>query len=442
MKESINTDTPINFEIVQNKIKESGLEQVGKASIRELVTLVNNIEAASGEKYIRMEMGVPGLKTPQIGIDAEIQAIKNGATSAYPLLEGIPQIKEETSHFAKNFLNIDINPKGIYPTTGSLQGSLACFITIDRMFADRDTTLFIDPGFPLHKQQITMIKQKVESFDVYDYRGEKLRDKLESYFKKGNIHSVLYSNPNNPSWICFTENELKIIGELATKYNVIIIEDLAYFSMDFRNDISKPGVPPYQATVANYTDNYVILFSASKLFSYPGPRLGLMMISNKLQTLKVPELKNHFNSDVFGYCMLFGVLYPLSAGASNSAQYGIAAILKAINNGEYNIRQDVIEYGRRAKVVKELFIKYGFNIVYDKDEDKPIADGFYFTISYHGFDGVDLVEELLYYGISAISLLTTRSLRTEGLRACVSFTLPEQFPVLENRLKKFRENHQ
>jgi len=438
---STKKNTPINKDIVDNKIKESGIKEVGTAAIRELVTLVNKIEAETGEKYIRMEMGVPGLKSPQIGIDAEINAINNGATSAYPLLEGIPEIKQESSKFAKNFLDIDIKPEGIYPTTGSLQGSLACFITIDRMFADRDTTLFLDPGFPLHKQQITMIRQKVESFDVYDYRGDKLREKLESYFKKGHIHSVLYSNPNNPSWICFTENELQIIGELANKYNVIIIEDLAYFSMDFRNDISIPGEAPYQATVAKYTDNYVILFSASKLFSYPGPRLGIMMISNKLQTLQVPELKNHFNSDVFGYCMLFGVLYPLSAGASNSAQYGIAAILEAVNNGKYSIREDVIEYGERAKIVKKLFTNYGFNIVYDKDEDKPIADGFYFTISYPGFEGVDLVKELLYYGISAISLLTTRSTRTEGLRACVSFTLRKQFPVLEERLKLFKADH-
>ena len=139
--------------------------------------------------------------------------------------------------------------------------------------------------------------------------------------------------------------------------------------------------------------------------------------------------------------MLFGVLYPLSAGASNSAQYGIAAILKAVNEGEYSIREDVIEYGERAKIVKQLFTEYGFNIVYDKDEDRPIADGFYFTISYPGFEGVDLVKELLYYGISAISLLTTRSTRTEGLRACVSFTLREQFPVLEERLKQFKADH-
>jgi len=91
--------------------------------------------------------------------------------------------------------------------------------------------------------------------------------------------------------------------------------------------------------------------------------------------------------------------------------------------------------------MKAMFQKYGFRIVYDMDMDEPIADGFYFTVSYPGFDGFQLVEELLYYGISAISLEITGSSRTEGLRACVSQVRREQFTVLEERLKLFRENH-
>ena len=108
---------------------------------------------------------------------------------------------------------------------------------------------------------------KLEAFDVYDYRGDKLKEKIESYLKKGNIANIMYSNPNNPSWICFTEKELRIIGELANKYNVVVMEDLAYFAMDFRKDYSKPGLPPYQPTVAKYTDNFILLISSSKAYS-------------------------------------------------------------------------------------------------------------------------------------------------------------------------------
>ena len=91
--------------------------------------------------------------------------------------------------------------------------------------------------------------------------------------------------------------------------------------------------------------------------------------------------------------------------------------------------------------MKKYFTENGFKIVYDKDNGEPIADGFYFTVSYPGFTGEQLVEELLYYGISAISLTITGSDRSEGLRACVSLVNRNQLPELESRLKKFSENH-
>jgi hypothetical protein len=91
--------------------------------------------------------------------------------------------------------------------------------------------------------------------------------------------------------------------------------------------------------------------------------------------------------------------------------------------------------------MKKLFVDNGFKIVYDKDEDKPIADGFYFTISYPGFSGGGLLHELLFYGISAIALNITGSERTEGVRACVSLVRRNQFADLEYRLKKFQEDH-
>ncbi|PKO97040.1 MAG: aminotransferase, partial [Bacteroidetes bacterium HGW-Bacteroidetes-9] len=268
-----------------------------------------------------------------------------------------------------------------------------------------------------------------------------LREKLESYFRQGNIHSVLYSNPNNPSWICFTDEELKIIGELATKYQVVICEDLAYFGMDFRKDYSKPGVPPYQPSVAKYTENYILFISSSKAFSYAGQRIGMMVISNHLFAQKFPGLLRNYNSDIFGRAMIFGTVYALSSGTAHSAQYALAAMLKAANDGRFNFVEEVKVYGEKARIMKKMFLDNGFKIVYDTDIDEPIADGFYFTIAYPGFTGEELIEELFYYGISAIALSITGSERVEGLRACVSLVQPSQFPELEDRLKKFKLHH-
>lgn len=434
-------NTPIKEDIVSRKIKESGLANVGRASIRELVRLVNQVENESGQKYIRMEMGIPGLPPAQVGTDAEIEALKRGVAAIYPNIEGIPELKAEMQRFVKLFLNLDVNQSGCIPTVGSMMGGFATFMTLSRLHEGKDTTLFIDPGFPVQKQQHKVLGQKLESFDVYEYRGEKLGPKLESYLKKGNICSIIYSNPNNPSWICFTESELKTIAELADTYNVVVIEDLAYFGMDFRKDYATPGQEPYQPSVAHYTDNYILLISSSKAFSYAGQRIAMLVISDKVFDLQSKDLLRYYTQDTFGPAMIFGSIYALSSGTAHSAQFALAAILKAVNDGSFNYRNDVLEYGEKAHIMKKMFLENGFKIVYDHDEDKPIADGFYFTISYPGYSGEELVEELLYYGISAISLAITGSNRLEGLRACVSLIKRDEFPVLEKRLQKFHENN-
>ncbi len=433
--------TPIDFQIVTDTIKKSKLENPGKATIREIKRLVDELEKATGEKFVRMEMGVPGLPPSKIGVEAEIEALRKGVAAVYPDIFGIKSLKDESSRFVKLFMDIDVSPEGCVPTGGSMMGSFASFMTIHNCNPLKYVSLLIDPGFPVHHQQLIALGQRFETFDVYNYRGEKLREKLETIFKKGNISCVLYSNPNNPSWICFTEKELKIIGELCKKYDVIPIEDLAYFAMDFRRDMSKPGVPPYQPTVAKYTDEFILTISSSKAFSYAGQRIGMMIISDHLFNRSYPHLKNFYSKDQFGHSVIFGSIYAICAGVSHSAQYALAAIFKAANDGKLNFVEEVKEYGEKAKIMKKLFIDNGFKIVYDKDEDEPIADGFYFTFSYPGYNGEELLNELLYYGISAISLSITGSERLEGIRACVSLVKRSQFSDLEYRLKRFNEDH-
>ncbi len=430
-------NTPINYKIVKDKIKNSDIKNIGTASIRELVKLVNDIEQESGSKFIRMEMGVPGLMPPEIGTQAEIKALKKGVASKYPMIDGVPKLKIEISRFVKNFLNIEVNQKNCIPTVGSMQGGFASFLMLNKINLTKDTLLFIDPGFPVQKQQLDILNQKYETFDVYNYRGKALRKKLESYLKKGCFNSILYSNPNNPSWICFTDTELQIIGDLANKYEVVIIEDLAYFAMDFRKDYSKPGQEPYQPTVANYTNNWILLISSSKVFSYAGQRVGMLVINDDLFDKKYDTLQAQLGHPGFGHNLIYKVLYALSSGVTHSAQYGLAAMLKAVNDGNFDFINEVKVYGERAKVMKKLFTDNGFTIVYDKDEDKPLADGFYFTFSYKNMTGAELLERLLYYGISAIGLAITGSEHTEGIRACVSQTDKSQFKDLEFRLKQF-----
>ncbi len=433
--------TPIDKSLVVEKIAQSGLKNVGRASIREIRTLINDIEHASGVKFVRMEMGIPGLPAARIGIEAEKAALDNGCASFYPSIEGIPELKVEISRFVKLFVDLDVSPRGCIPCTGSTSGSFISFLTAGRMNPVKDTVLCLDPGFPVHKQQLNVLGIKQRSLDVYEYRGEKLRAALESILSKGDISSILYSNPNNPSWICFTDTELRIIGALATKYDVVVMEDLAYFTMDFRMDYSIPGQPPFQPSVGKYTDNYILLISSSKAFSYAGQRVGMIALSNVLFEREVPTLSRFYTQTKFGLAMIYGAAYAVSAGVTHSAQYGLAALLKSTNDGVYRFIDEVRIYGERAKVMKQDFLNNGFYIVYDRDETQLIADGFYFTVAYPGLTGEELIAELMPYGVSAISLSNTGSQRLEGIRACVSLVSEPQIPELRARLELFHENH-
>lgn len=433
--------TPINPKLIDSLVGELGINDFAKATIREVKLVAARAEKQSGVEFIKMEMGIPGLPAAKVGVEAQMKALGNGIANLYPDIQGLPELKNEASRFVKAFIGIDIAPEGCVPVCGSMQGTFASFLTCSQADSKKDTVLFIDPGFPVQKMQLQVMGVKYETFDVYSYRGERLGEKLESYLKQGNICAIVYSNPNNPSWICLNEEELKTIGQLATQYDAIVMEDLAYFAMDFRRDLSKPFLPPYQPTVGRYTDNYILLISGSKAFSYAGERIGVTCISDKLFHRHFDELAARYGGLTFGPVFSTRMLYALSSGTSHSAQYAMAAMLRAASNGEYDFRSEVSVYGKRAHQLKEIFLRHGFHIVYDKDLDEPVADGFYFTIGYKNMSSGQLAYELMSYGVSAICLVTTGS-DQEGLRVCTSFIEDHQYAQLEERMSIWEENHQ
>ena len=433
-------ETPIKKEIVDGLIAKMGIQDFAKATIREVKQVAAMAEKESGVEYIKMEMGIPGLPAAQVGVDAQIEALKAGIAHSYPDIQGYPELKKQASRFVKAFINLDVAAEGCVPVCGSMQGTFASFLTCSQSDPKKDTVLFIDPGFPVQKMQLQVQGVKYETFDVYDYRGSKLGPKLESYLSMENICAIVYSNPNNPAWICLNDDELKTIGTLATKYDCVVMEDLAYFAMDFRKDLSTPFQAPYQPSVGHYTDNYMLLISGSKAFSYAGERIGVVCISDKLFHRHYPALSARYEGLPFGLVFSTRMLYALSSGTSHSAQYAMAALLRSACDGTYNFRNDIIVYGQRAHKLKEIFTRHGFHIVYDRDLDQPIADGFYFTIGYKKMTSGELAKELMYYGVSAICLITTGS-HQEGLRVCTSFIEDHQYAQLDERMAIFEVNN-
>ena len=428
-------------ELVNKAVSDLHVADLSEATIGEVLLVAQYLEKETGIPFIRMDQGSPGLPVNAYGVEAEKAALDRGVGSQYPAAAGVPELKHEASRFVKAFMDIDVSARSCVPTVGSVAGSFGSFIACTQRLPGKDKVLFIDPGFPIQKSQLRIMGVEWKEFDIYEYRGQALRAKLEEMLSDGDVAAIVYSNPNNPAWICLEEEELKIIGELATAYDVIVMEDLAYFCMDYRKDLGHPFQPPYPPTVARYTDNYILMLSASKIFSYAGQRIAMVCISDALFEKQYPAMALRYkDSGVFGETLIASILYMITSGCTASTQYAYAEMLRLSTEGKLNFVEDTREYAVRAEKMKKIFTDNGFHIVYDEDVSQKVGDGFFFTIGYGPMEGGELLRELLYYGVSSISLALTGS-GQKGVRACTSRMKDELYPVLQERMKAFREDH-
>lgn len=432
---------PITQDVVDRTSSSLGILDISTATIRQIVALSEALEKEANERFVHLELGNPGLPASSIGVDAEIEALKSGIANTYPAINGILAIKKAGARFVKAFMDIDIPEKAIVPTVGSMQASFTLQLLLSQRLPERHSILFFNPGFPAQRHQAKVLGLGIEQFDIYNYRGKVLEAKLEEILSEGNVTAMLFSNPNNPAWINLTEEELEIIGRLATKHDVIVIEDVAYLGMDFRVDFSHPFEPPYIPSVGKYTDNFIMLVSGSKIFSYAGQRIAIVAMSKEVYDRKYEFFTSFYEMPAFGDAYIFGVLYTASSGTTHSAQHALAAMMNAACDGKLNFVKDTSEYGRRAKIMKNMFTQNGFHIVYEKDGARPISDGFFFTVGYDHMDGKTLQYELLRHGMSTITLTSTGS-EQDGVRICVStLSTDDDFATLHQRLKAFKNEH-
>lgn len=434
-------EVPFDRDRIAGIIEKTGFDPAN-LSIREANRLVSLVEEDLGVKFVRMEFGIPNLPYDPIGAETAARIERERQASAqYPPFDGIPELKREAARFMKNFLDIDVPAECCIPTVGSMQGGFISQAIAGNRLASRDTILYLDPSFPVSRRQTRFLGLRDGSIELSENRGDALLAAVEKRFAAGDVGGLLYSSPNNPAWVTLKPSELEGLGKLCTKYDVLAIEDLAYLCMDFREDYGRPGQPPYQPTIATYTDRFFVLVSSSKVFSFAGARIGIAVFSPAFLTMKAPNLQTKFGTENVGHAFVHGGVYCTTSGVPQSSQWGLLGLLEKANAGELDFVENTREYGRRAAALKKIFTAHGFELVYDNDLGEPLADGFYFTFAYPGFTGQELLLELLHYGVSAITLASTSSRRTEGLRACVSFVDEPQFPTVEQRLKKFQQDH-
>lgn len=429
-------------ELVEEICRENHIGELGSASIMDSAKVAAILEKRTGIPFVRMDLGSPCFEPNLVGREAEKAALDAGVGAKYLSTEGLPELKEAAARFVKAFLDIELPVYSFIPTSGSMLGAFASFASLTQKSPEKNRVLIFEPSFAANKIQLAILNIPWTGIQIADFRGPALEGKLEEILSGGDYAALMYSNPNNPSWMCLDDSEIRIIAKVAGKYGVTVIEDLAYFCMDNRTKgYAVPYKEPYPPTIAKYYDNFILLMSASKIFSYAGQRIAVMVVSPELFNSRSETLARRYGTTgVFGNTLCGKILDMITSGSTASTQYGFAAMLNGSCDGTINFVEDTKAYAERSAVLKKIFLSHGFSLTYDKDIDRDLADGFFFAVSYPGFTSSQLMAELMYYGASTITLKNMGAAR-QGVRICSSGVREEHFPLLDRRMTEFEKDH-
>ena len=229
-----------------------------------------------------------GLPNPESFPTEELKAIlddimENYASSAlqYGETEGLSELKEQLAAYLKRDENINVNPENIMLTTGSQQALYALPI----IFANPgDYVITEAPTYVgmLSSLNANQIKSVSVSLDEQGMITTELEDKLKDLKSRGVKPKFIYTIPTfqNPAGYTMTLDRRKYLLELATQYNVPIIEDNPYGDLRY----SGQKIPTLKSMDKNEMVSYLGTFS--KIMA-PGLRAGF--------TVSQPEVLDEFN---------------------------------------------------------------------------------------------------------------------------------------------------
>lgn len=238
------------------------------SSVRKLTKHADDAEMR-GKKIYRLNIGQPDLKVPEEYYD-RIRSFQE-ATVEYMPSQGIPELLEAVETYYRS-IGIDVDRNHIYITTG---GTEAVMFTLLALTDPGDEILIFEPYYSNYNTFFTMTGSCPVAVTTYAENGfhldrsaieEKITDKTKAIF---------VTNPGNPTGTVFTEEELRMIADVAKEHDLYIVSDEVYREMVF--DGRKFTSFGY---LEDIHDRLIIIDSVSKRYSACGARIGVLISKN------------------------------------------------------------------------------------------------------------------------------------------------------------------
>ncbi|MGA1869139.1 MAG: pyridoxal phosphate-dependent aminotransferase [bacterium] len=234
------------------------MQQIDASGIRKVFHLAANLK-----NPINLSIGQPHYDIPDPIKKSAQEAIDRGLNH-YTVSQGIPElIQSVNKHYEDRY---NYKPESTIITTG-VSGAL--FLAFNVLVEPGDELLIPDPYFVSYKHLAKLLGGVPKFINTYpDFKLDAA--KIEKQITpKSKI--IIINSPNNPTGAVYSEEELKMVAQIAQKHKLFIIADEIY--EDFVYDSRCSSISQF----SSITQDMLILNGFSKCYSMTGWRLGYAM---------------------------------------------------------------------------------------------------------------------------------------------------------------------
>lgn len=277
----------------------------------------------AGADIIDLGMGNPSDGAPQIVIDKLCEAARDPRNHRYSASRGIKGLRIEMAKKYARVWNVELDPeKEVLACIGSKEGfSHMCLA----MLGAGDTAIVPDPAFPIHNYAVALAGANVISIPLGT--DQKFIDNIamvcENLYPKPKL--LILNFPHNPTALTVDEGFFEPVVEVAKKFGVPVIHDLAYGETCF--DGYK--APSFLST-KGAKDVGVEFTTMSKPYGMAGFRIGFAA-GNKDMINYLATIKSYYDYGIFQAVQIAGIIAMRHCDKDIIAQ-----------NKKYQSRRDVI----------------------------------------------------------------------------------------------------
>lgn len=219
-----------------------------------------------GHDVIGLGAGEPDFNTPEDILNVAKKAMDEGKTTYTPA-GGIPALKQAIIKKLQEDQGLQYTEEEIIVTTGAKHALYNLFqVLLNR----GDEVVIPVPYWVSYPEQVKLAEGQpvyVKASEENDFKitPEQLENSITDYTK-----AVILNSPSNPTGTLYTEEELKALGEVALKHELIIVSDEIYEKLIYGSDD--------HVSIAQLSDDLkehtVVINGVSKSHAMTGWRIG------------------------------------------------------------------------------------------------------------------------------------------------------------------------